>query len=460
MEYKGGSIMRSYCLYNDKHVSIAEIFEIKDGKQINIPEKLAYYRPLSKNKQLSCSCGCGDIVILIAGEKNKRRQHFRLLRKSANSNCQYHEESDISFKSKIMLECWFKKNFSVMYCGMRYKVPISQLAENKRRYELSMYSKDYDIGIIYNRHIANILDEKLELLKEYVKTKIIYVTGVDNEETNGQYPEHMMRVQETQGFCFYLDLNKESLYEEVKAKVSFYEKTFRGLWKVVDVCCGMLDEFGINTDGLLVYKHELVIDLVDKRREKFQAEQKCKMEQIRKRDEEKKLRYEKESLEKAEHERLRLEKERKEEENRARVEKERQKQRELEQRRKKEERKVYNEKEDNSFLEKYPKYARIYKMLKEIKSIKGLFDSDQSNGKIKNYTKELEIDKIGINRDKHRIEILDSKAEKVYIYILEDDFNKVRVPGTGNLYKILDFTSIDDVENSFKSTFCCVYKEC
>lgn len=459
MEYKGGSIMRSYCLYNDKHVSIAEIFEIKDGKQINIPEKLAYYRPLSKNKQLSCSCGCGDIVILIAGEKNKRRQHFRLLRKSANSNCQYHEESDISFKSKIMLECWFKKNFSVMYCGMRYKVPISQLAENKRRYELSMYSKDYDIGIIYNRHIANILDEKLELLKEYVKTKIIYVTGVDNEETNGQYPEHMMRVQETQGFCFYLDLNKESLYEEVKAKVSFYEKTFRGLWKVVDVCCGMLDEFGINTDGLLVYKDELVIDLVDKRREKFQAEQKCKMEQIRKRDEEKKLRYEKESLEKAEHERLRLEKERKEEENRARVEKERQKQRELEQRRKKEERKVYNEKEDNSFLEKYPKYARIYKMLKEIKSIKGLFDSDQSNGKIKNYTKELEIDKIGINRDKHRIEILDSKAEKVYIYILEDDFNKARVPGTGVLYKIFDFTSIDDVEDGFMSTFRYVYKE-
>lgn len=452
--------MRSYCLYDGKLVSIAEIYEIIDGKQINIPDKLEYYRKLSDSRKLSCSCGCGDIVILIAGEKNKRRQHFRLLRKFANSNCQYHEESDISFKSKIMLECWFKKNFSVMDCGMRYKVPISQLAENKRRYELSMYFEDYDIGIIYNRNITNILEEKLELLKEYVKTKIIYVTGIDNEETNGQYPEHMMRVQEAQGFCFYLDLNKESLYEEVKAKVSFYEKTFRGLWKVVDVCCGMIDEFGISTDGLLVYKDKLVIDLVDKRREKFQSEQKCKMEQIRKREEEKKLRQEKESLEKVERERLSLEKERKEQENRAQVEKERQKQRELEQRRKKEERKLYNEKEDNSFLEKYPKYARIYKMLKEIKSIKGLFDSDQSNGKIKKYTKELEIDKIGINRDKHRIEILDSKLEKVYIYILEDVFNKVRVPGTGNLYKILDFTSIDDVENSFKSTFCCVYKEC
>ena len=383
-----------------------------------------------------------------------------MLRKSTNANCEYHEESDILVKSKMMLECWFKKNFSVMECGMKYKVPISQLVENKRRYELTMYSKDYDIGIIYNKHINNIFDKKVELLSEYMKTKIIYVTGVDNEETNGQYPEHMMRIQNAQGFCFYLDLRKESLYEEVKAKVSFYEKTYRGQWKAVEVCCCMLDELGISTDGLLVYKDEFVIDLVDKRRENFQAEQKCKLEQIIKREEEKKLRQEKESMERAERERLRIEKEREEQEKCDRLEEERRKQREVEQRSKKEERQLYEEKEDNSFLEKYPKYARIYNLLKELKNIKGLFDSDQSNGKTKNYTKELELDKIEINRDKHRIEILDSKAEKAYIYVLEDDFNKVRKPGTGVLYKIIDFTNIDDVENSFSLTFYCVYKEC
>ena len=57
--------MRSYCLYNGKYISIAEIYKIIDGKQINIPEKLEYYRKLSDSRQLSCSCGCGDICILV-----------------------------------------------------------------------------------------------------------------------------------------------------------------------------------------------------------------------------------------------------------------------------------------------------------------------------------------------------------------------------------------------------------
>ena len=453
-------IMRSYCLYNGNYVDIAEIYEIRDGKQINIPEKLKYYRKLSDSRQLFCSCGCGDVVILVAGDRNLRKQHFRLLHKFANSNCEYQEESDISVKSKIMLKCWLNKNFPVMEHAIKYRVPISQLTENKRRYELTMYSEDYDIGIIYNKHTTSILEEKLELLSEFVKSKIIYVTRIENEETDGQYPEHMMRIQDAQGFCFYLNMRKESLYEEVEAKVSIYEKTYQGLWAVLDVCNGMLDDFGLNTDGLLVYKDELVSDLVYKRRENFQADQERDLEQIRKREEEKWLRQEKERLERAERERLRQEKERKEQEEREWQEEERRKQRELEQEREKEDRHRHEEEERNRFLEKYPKYARIYKLLKELKSIKSVFSSDQWDGKTKSYTIELEIDKLRINRDKHRIEVSDSKQQKVYIYILEGDFNKVRVPGTGVLYKMLDYTRITDVESSFRTTFNCVYKEC
>uniref|UniRef100_UPI004056447A hypothetical protein n=1 Tax=Acetatifactor sp. TaxID=1872090 RepID=UPI004056447A len=98
-------------------------------------------------------------------------------------------------------------------------------------------------------------------------------------------------------------------------------------------------------------------------------------------------------------------------------------------------------------------------LLKELKSIKSVFVSDQWGGKTKNYTIELEIDKLRINRDKHRIEVSDSKLQKVYIYILEGDFNKVRVPGTGVPYKELDYTRIDDVENRFRTAFTCVFKE-
>lgn len=438
-------IMRSYCLYNGDYVDIAEIYEVRDGKQINIPEKLKYYRKISDSRQLLCSCGCGEVVILVAGDRNLRKQHFRLLHKFANSNCEYQEESNISVKSKIMLKCWLSKNLPLMEHEIKYRVPISQLVENKRRYELSMYSEDYDIGIIYNKHASSILEEKVELLSEYMKSKIIYVTRIENEETDGQYPEHMMRIQEAQGYCFYLDLTVESLYEEVEAKVSIYEKTYRGLWKVLNVCTGMLDDFGLNTDGLLVYKGELILDLVDKRRESFQADQERELEQIRKREEE---------------ERLKQERIRQEREERARLEEEKRKQKELEQQKAKEEKLRREEEEQNHFLEKYPKYARIYNLLKEVKSIKSVFVSDQWDGKTKNYAIELEIDKLRINRDKHRIEISDNKSQKVYIYILESDFNNVKVPGTGVSYKTLDYTRINDVENSFRTAFNCVYKEC
>uniref|UniRef100_UPI0040571442 hypothetical protein n=1 Tax=Acetatifactor sp. TaxID=1872090 RepID=UPI0040571442 len=340
--------MRSYCLYNGNYVDIAEIYEVIDGKQINIPEKLSYYKKISKSKQLFCACGCGDVVILVAGDRNLRKQHFRLLRDFSNPNCEYQEESDISVKSKIMMKCWLNKNFPVMEHGIKYRVPISQLTENKRRYELTMYSEDYDIGIIYNKHLASILAEKVELLSEYVKSKIIYVTQIENEETNGQYPEHMMRIQEAQGYCFYLDLRKESLYEEVEAKVSIYEKTHRGLWKVLNVCNGMLDDFGLNADGFLVYNDELVSDLVDKTREHFQADQEYELEQIKKNEEA---------------ERLRQERIRQEQEERARREEEKRKQKELEKEREREEKQRREEEERNLFLKKYPKYARIYNLL-------------------------------------------------------------------------------------------------
>jgi hypothetical protein len=88
------------------------------------------------------------------------------------------------------------------------------------------------------------------------------VTRIENEKTDGQYPEHMMRIQETQGYCFYLDLSEETLYEEVEAKVSIYERSYRGLWEVIDICHGMLDDFGVNENGLLVYTLIAIYTLV------------------------------------------------------------------------------------------------------------------------------------------------------------------------------------------------------
>ena len=56
--------MRSYCLYNGNYLDIADIYEVIDDKQINIPEKLKEYRKLSDtHRDLKCPCGCGEIVV-------------------------------------------------------------------------------------------------------------------------------------------------------------------------------------------------------------------------------------------------------------------------------------------------------------------------------------------------------------------------------------------------------------
>lgn len=451
--------MRSYCLYNGDYVDISEIYEIREGKQINIPEKLKYYRHISDRRQLFCSCGCGEVVILVAGEKNIRKQHFRRLREFVNSNCEYQEESGISVKSKIILKCWLNKNLPEAEHKIKYRVPISQLTENNRKYELTMYSEDYDVGIIYNKFTSGILEEKVELLSEYMKSKIIYVTRIENEKTDGQYPEHMMRIQETQGYCFYLDLSEETLYEEVEAKVSIYERSYRGLWEVIDICHGMLDDFGVNENGLLVYKGKLISELVEIRRENFKIEQKNELEKLRKQEEEERLRQERARLERAERERMRQERERKEREDRERQEEENRRKKLLEQEEERKERQRRIEEKQKIFLEKYPKYKKIYNLLKALKCIQGLFDSDQSNGKTKSYSVELVIDKITINTERHRIEVSDNKFQRVYIYILENDFKNAKVPGTGALYKILDYTRIEDVENSFRTALNCIYKD-
>lgn len=452
--------MRSYCLHNGNYVDIAEIYEVRDGKQINIPEKLRHYRALSNNRELLCSCGCGAVVVLVAGDKNLRRQHFRLLHNFANACCEYQEESELSIKSKIMLKCWLSKSLPEMERGIQYRVPISRLVENKRRFELSMYSEDYDIGIIYNKYLSNILEEKVDLLSEYMKSKIIYVTRIENEETGGQYPEHMMRVQEAQGYCFYLDMTVKSLYEEVVAKVSFYGKTYNGIWEKISVCNGKLDEFGLRTDGSIIYKGEPVSDLVAQCKKIYQEKQEYQLEEIRKQEEAERLRQEQLRREKEEAEQLRQEQIRQEQEEHLRIEEERRKQKELEEKKVREARKKSEEEEFENYVKKYPKYFRIYNMLNELKSIQSEFVPTQNKENERTQSIKMEVDILMVNREKHCIEIAENNGKKVHIYILENDFRKADIRASyGVPYKILDYTRVDNVETQFQTAFICIFKK-
>ena len=71
-------IQRAECLCDNKLIGIESIYTVIDGKQINIKGQIEALRKRSRNKELFCPCGCGTNLILVAGEKQLREQHFRI----------------------------------------------------------------------------------------------------------------------------------------------------------------------------------------------------------------------------------------------------------------------------------------------------------------------------------------------------------------------------------------------
>ena len=69
---------RAEAIYQGRTIGIESIYTVIDGKQINIPEKLNWMREKSRNGELYCPCGCGAKLILVAGDRNLREQHFRI----------------------------------------------------------------------------------------------------------------------------------------------------------------------------------------------------------------------------------------------------------------------------------------------------------------------------------------------------------------------------------------------
>ncbi|MDO4719945.1 MAG: hypothetical protein Q4A78_04725 [Peptostreptococcaceae bacterium] len=68
---------RTVALCDGKYIGIEMIYANIHGRQINIPDKLKELREKSRNNELFCPCGCGMNLILVAGDKRIREQHFR-----------------------------------------------------------------------------------------------------------------------------------------------------------------------------------------------------------------------------------------------------------------------------------------------------------------------------------------------------------------------------------------------
>lgn len=103
---------RTVCICDDKQIGIESIYTFVDGKQINIPGKVEDLRKLGRERKLFCPCGCGNNLILVAGDKNLREQHFRILSTEGAKECTANDEGLLSIQSKIILDYWFRSKLS------------------------------------------------------------------------------------------------------------------------------------------------------------------------------------------------------------------------------------------------------------------------------------------------------------------------------------------------------------
>lgn len=244
-------VQRSEALYQGRIVGIETIYTVINGQQINIPEKVEELRKKSRNNELFCPCGCGTNLVLVAGDRNLREQHFREKHSEGNYKCTYKDrEGKTSVWSKIVLKCWLDDKLQTD--DVESRVSICDIDDTDRKYELTLLSRKAKVAVNYSRMRENLSDEKIDLLyKHCVGIRIIHVVDESNAGTNGQYPEWLMKVQRGQEYCLLLSIDG---YEYNKARMTavFYEKNEYGIWQEIPFASGKLYEYDISAEGELI----------------------------------------------------------------------------------------------------------------------------------------------------------------------------------------------------------------
>lgn len=320
---------RTEALYNGEIIGIESIFTVIDGKQINIPDKLKSLRAKSRADQLFCPCGCGTNLILVAGDKNLREQHFREKNSDENPGCKYKAEGKRSIYSKIVLKCWLEDKLKTD--DIEARVPICDVLDTDRKYEFSFLIKSRRLAISYCRGRENLSEEKLSLIEKYKNNnRIIYIVDSTNAGSDGQFPEGLMKVQDRQGYDLLLNIDGYDYYKAT-LRACFSDRNLNGIWQEVEFANDRLCAFDIDDIfGVICPDGRPLFEWYSKKKAEFQA----KIEAERKR------KAEEEARRIREEERQRLEAERRAEEYRRWMEKEERirKQREEEERLAKEER--------------------------------------------------------------------------------------------------------------------------
>ena len=278
-------VQRSVCLCDGKYIGIESIFTVIDGKQINIPDKLSALRTRSRKGELFCPCGCGANLILVAGDRNLRAQHFRLKDSARQHECTAETERPHSIYSKIVLKCWLDEKLNVS--DVETRVPICLVGDTARKYEFSFVSRTSKFAVSYSCNRANLSDEKMEILRANSSgIRLIYIVDALNSCGNGQYPEALMKVQERQGYCLLLDV-EEIEYSTAKLSAVFYAQDCTGLWREIEFAAGALREFSISEYGRLLYQNAPLAALCEWKKSEFERE--VQQEKIRREQQMKEL---------------------------------------------------------------------------------------------------------------------------------------------------------------------------
>ena len=263
-------VQRSVCLCDGKYIGIESIFTVIDGKQINIPDKLSALRTRSRKGELFCPCGCGANLILVAGDRNLRAQHFRLKDSARQHECTAETERPHSIYSKIVLKCWLDEKLNVS--DVETRVPICLVGDTARKYEFSFVSRTSKLAVSYSCNRVNLSDEKMEILRANSSgIRLIYIVDALNSCGNGQYPEALMKVQERQGYCLLLDV-EEMEYSTAKLSAVFYAQDCTGLWREIEFAAGALREFSISEYGRLLYQNAPLAALCEWKKSEFERE--------------------------------------------------------------------------------------------------------------------------------------------------------------------------------------------
>ncbi len=272
---------RTVCIHNDQVVGIESIYTIRDRKKINIPGKVEALRKLGRQNELFCPCGCGANLILVAGDRNLREQHFRIKEGSGGRTCTALEETDISINSKIMLKGWMDLKLpSARLCS---RVQLKDIGNSERKFELSLFDYNSRVGVCYWYERANIDSDKVDIFEDFNGVnKVLYITDIQNAGTMGQYPEFMIKIQNRQGYVLYLDLKERIFSDDAYEKVTLDTRVFvqnRYLtWQELVVISDKLDEYSISSNGDLIYNNLFVKDIVREAIEEFQSEENEKLQ--------------------------------------------------------------------------------------------------------------------------------------------------------------------------------------